>query len=121
MERDELQERTKQFALRVVKLVDSLPNTIAGRSTGGQIMRAGNSVAANYHAARRARSRKEFTAKIGVVAGEADGSQFWLGLIAESDLIQRQRVQPLIDEADEPFRIFAKMRNTVNRHKNHAR
>lgn len=72
MDRNELKQRTKEFALRVMKVVDSLPNTQAGRAIGNQLIRSGTSVGANYRAACRARSRREFVAKIGVVLEEAD-------------------------------------------------
>ncbi len=81
MNADELKERTKQFALRVVKLVTALPKTVEGRAIAGQIVRSGTSVAANYRAACRARSRTEFVAKIGIVLEEADETLLWLELI----------------------------------------
>ncbi len=77
----ELIERTKQFALRVIKLVNALPRTIEGRSIASQLMRSGTSVAANYRAACRARPKAEFIAKLGTVEEEADEGAFWLDLI----------------------------------------
>jgi four helix bundle protein len=77
----ELKARTKEFALRVIRLVDALPNTVKGRAIANQIMRSATSIAANYRAACRARSRAEFIAKIGVVEEEADETAFWLELI----------------------------------------
>jgi four helix bundle protein len=74
----DLKARTKQFALRVMKLVDALPRTIQGRAIARQIIRSATSVAANYRAACRARSRAEFIAKIEVVEEEADETCFWL-------------------------------------------
>jgi four helix bundle protein len=74
----ELKARTKDFALRVIRLVDALPNTVKGRAIANQIMRSATSIAANYRAACRARSRAEFIAKIGVVEEEADETAFWL-------------------------------------------
>src|SRR3989440_11521347 len=85
-ERD-LIDRTKKFALRIIKLVGALPRTIEGRSIAGQLMRSGTSVAANYRAACRARSKAEFIAKLGTVEEEADESAFWLELIIDSALI----------------------------------
>ena len=74
MKPDELKDRTKQFALRVLKLVAALPKTIEGRAIASQLVRSGTSVAANYRATCRARSKAEFIAKIGVVLEEADES-----------------------------------------------
>ena len=74
MKPDDLKKRTKQFALRVLKLVAALPNSLSGRTIGGQLARAGTSVGANYRAACRARTKLEFIAKIGIVEEEADES-----------------------------------------------
>ena len=83
----ELLERTKQFALRIFKLVGALPQTIQGRAVAAQLIRSGTSVAANYRAACRARSKPEFIAKLGVVEEEADETAFWLELIMETNLL----------------------------------
>ena len=83
MNAEELKTRTKRFSLRVLKLVAALPNNVQGRAVGGQLVRAGTSVGANYRAACRGRSRAEFVAKIGVVEEEADESAFWMELIIE--------------------------------------
>src|SRR6266576_3698725 len=85
---DELKTRTKQFALRVIKLVAALPKIIVGRAIGNQLVRCGTSVAANYRSACRARSRIEFIAKMGVVLEEADETQLWLELIIENSCRQ---------------------------------
>lgn len=106
MNSDELKTRTKQFALRVMKLVDTLPRTTTGRAIGGQLIRSGTSVGANYRAACRGRSKAEFAAKIGTVAEEADESCFWLELIIEGGLLEERLVKPLLDEADELTAIF---------------
>ncbi len=81
MDERELKERTKQFALRIIKLVESLPKTITGRAIGGQLVRCGTSVGANYRYACRGRSRAEFIAKLGIVVEEADESAFWLEVL----------------------------------------
>ena len=106
MNQDELKRRTKQFALRVMNLVDALSCTTTGRAIGGQLVRAGTSVGANYRAACRGRSKAEFAAKLGTVAEEADESCFWLELIIEGCLINESLVKPLLDEADELTAIF---------------
>jgi four helix bundle protein len=110
MNADDLKKRTKQFALRILKLVAALPNSVQGRAVGGQLVRAGTSVGANYRAACRGRSRAEFVAKLGVVEEEADESGFWLELIIESDLLKKELVQPLLDEANELAKIMARSR-----------
>lgn len=97
----ELKQRTKQFALRILRLVDELPNTIAGRVIAGQLVRAGTSVGANYRAACRGRSKADFTAKLGIVVEEADESGYWMELIIEGTLLPEERVQPLLTEANE--------------------
>jgi len=103
----DLKARTKQFALRVMKMVDALPRTIQGRAIAKQIIRSATSVAANYRAACRARSRAEFIAKIGIVEEEADESCFWLELIIDSGLLNEDRIRPLLSEAGELVAIMA--------------
>jgi len=105
-----LKKRTKLFALRILKLATALPMTIEGRTIRGQLVRAGTSVGANYRAACRGRSKVEFIAKIGVVEEEADESAFWLELIIEGAFLKRERVKPLLDEANELARIMASSR-----------
>jgi four helix bundle protein len=107
---DELKQRTKQFALRAIKLVDALPTTTAGKVLGRQFLRAGTSVGANYRAACRARSKAEFIAKLGIVEEEADESLFWLELIEESGLMPKNRLIRLQKEADELTAIMAASR-----------
>ena len=109
----DLKARTKQFALRVIKLVDALPRTIQGRAVANQIIRSATSVAANYRAACRARSRAEFIAKIGVVEEEADETAFWLELIIDSALLTQTRVRPLLSEAGELVAIMAASRKSA--------
>ena len=113
MDADDLKQRTKQFALRILKLVAALPNSIQGRAVGGQLVRSGTSVASNYRAACRGRSKAEFVAKLGIVEEEADESAFWLELIIEGSLLEPKRVQPLLDEANELTRIVASSRLTA--------
>jgi len=111
---DELKLRTKQFALRVIKLLAALPKTIAGRAIANQLVRCGTSVGANYRAACRARSRSEFVAKIGVVLEETDETQLWLELIIESKLLPVKRVEPLLGEATELIAIFVASRKSAS-------
>jgi four helix bundle protein len=111
----ELIERTKQFALRVIKLVTALPRTIEGRSIAGQLMRSGTSVAANYRAACRARSKPEFISKLGTVEEEADESAFWLELIIDAGLMNESKIRPLLNEASEIIAIMASSKKTAAR------
>ncbi len=106
MDEKELKERTKQFALRVMKLVDALPNSISGRAIANQLVRAGTSVGANYRAACRGRSKAEFASKLGTVAEEADECCFWLELIVDGELLPRSKVEILQQEANELTAIF---------------
>jgi four helix bundle protein len=110
MDSDDLKKRTKQFALRVLKLVAALPNTLEGRTIGGQLVRAGTAVGANYRASCRSRSKPEFIARIGVVEEEADESAYWMELIIESQLLKQQQVEPLLTEAGELAKIMASSR-----------
>jgi four helix bundle protein len=114
----DLKARTKSFALRIFRLVEALPRSLQGQTVAKQIVRSATSVAANYRAACRARSRAEFIAKIGVVEEEADETLFWLELIVEADLLDMERIGPLLQEADELVAIMAASRKSAvaNRH-----
>lgn len=107
MTETELLRRTKTFALRVIKLVNALPNNVAGRKIGDQLMRSGTSVASNYRAACRGRSKAEFIAKLGVVEEEADESALWMELIMESELMKKNLVEGLWQESVEITKIMA--------------
>ena len=114
MNAEDLKKRTKEFALGNLKLVAALPDTVQGKTIGGQLVRSGTSVASNYRAACRGRSRAEFIAKLGIVEEEADESAFWLELIIEGELLKESDVQPLLDEANELTRIIAASRITAS-------
>jgi four helix bundle protein len=109
----QLKQRTKVFALRVIKLVDALPETTVGRTLGRQLVRSGTSVAANYRAVCRARSKAEFIAKIGTVEEEADESMLWLELLGESGTMPPEKLAALLREADELTAIMAASRKTA--------
>jgi four helix bundle protein len=106
MDEKELKDRTKAFALRVLKVVEALPKTVPGKAVANQLIRSGTSVAANYRAACICRSKVEFTAKLGVVLEEADESCFWLEFIAEGGLLPAERVTDLRAEGEELRAIF---------------
>src|SRR5688572_9715289 len=110
MNESELKQRTKQFALRVLRLVGALPKTVEGRAIAGQLVRSGTSVGANYRAACRARSKPEFIAKLGTVEEEADESAYWMELIIDAGLLKKQRVNSLWQEACELTAIMAASR-----------
>src|SRR5438128_2069585 len=95
----DLKERTKTFALSILRLVDDLARSRPSDVIGRQLLRAATSVAANYRSARRARSRKEFLAKMGIVEEEADESAFWLELMLEAGLVNSTRIAEQRDEA----------------------
>jgi four helix bundle protein len=107
--------RTKQFALRIMKLVGALPKSVQGRAIAAQLMRSGTSVAANYRAACKARSKPEFISKLGTVEEEADESAFWLELIVEGGLLEEKRIRPLLTEAGELVAITASSKKTAAR------
>src|SRR6266853_3534077 len=115
MKKAELQERTKKFGLRVLKLIERLPNTIAGRVIANQLARSATSVSANYRAACRARSPAEFASKLGTVAEEADESLHWLELIRDGAFISEKKIASLVSEADELTAIFTAGRRTSSR------
>ena len=98
---DELKKRTKRFALRIIRLVNSLPETKAAQTIARQVLRSGTSVGANYRAACRARSPAEFCAKVGIVEEEADETAYWLELLIESELVAEDMLSDLLAEANE--------------------
>ena len=108
MDADDLKRRTKQFALRCMRLADSLPAKPSGRTIAGQLARSGTSVAANYRAACRARSKPEFVSKLGIVEEEVDESALWMELVIEGGLKPAKVVETLLDEANQITRIVAR-------------
>lgn len=113
MNKEELKNRTQDFAHRCVKLALSLPNTILGRHLQGQLIRASTSVAANYRAVCLAQSKASFTSKLSIVIEEADESLFWLEFILKENLIKKERIAGLIKEAGELTAIFIASRKTI--------
>ena len=97
---EELKKRTKQFAIRIVKLFRSLPRCEEARVIGKQMLRSGTSVAANYRAVCRSRSKAEFIAKIGVVVEEADETVLWLELLVDTEIVRANRMGKLLAEAN---------------------
>ena len=109
----ELRERTKKFALRIIRMSEVLPNTRAANVIANQILRSATSIMANYRAAGRSRSKAEFIAKIGVVVEEADETLSWLELLSESNIIPLNKLKDLLTEADELVAIFVASRKTA--------
>ena len=101
MEPKDLKQRTKKFALRIIRLVESLPRGKITDVIGKQLLRSGTSVGANYRSACRAKSTADFISKMGTVEEEADESIYWMELLIESGLISKDEVGELLDEADQ--------------------
>ena len=115
MSHENLKNRTKQFALSVIDLVESLPT---GRTTaviGNQLLRSGTSVGANYRAACRARSSADFIAKMGVVEEESDESAYWMELLIERKKVDPAAVAPVLKEANELLAICVASINTAKK------
>lgn len=114
-----LQKRTKGMALSVIRMSRKLPKSRESNVISYQIIKSATSTAANYRAACRARSKKEFVAKIGRVVEEADETVFWLEMIRDAKLLKTKLVDPLIIEAGEILAIVAKSKHTASKSLNH--
>jgi four helix bundle protein len=101
MTKDEFAKRTFDFGIRVVRLVESLTKAEASRVLGKQLLRSGTSVGANYRAAKRARSRADFIAKMGIVEEECDESIYWIEMLVALNCISANRTKDLLLEANE--------------------
>jgi four helix bundle protein len=104
---EELRERTKKFAIRIVRLFQALPKSTEAQVMGKQLLRCGTSVAANYRAACCARSKAEFISRVGIVAEEADESVLWLELLEDTNILSSERLQEILKEARELVAIFS--------------
>jgi four helix bundle protein len=109
----ELRERTKRFALRIIRMSQAMPNTRPANVISNQILRSATGMAANYRAVGRARSKAEFIAKIGVVVEEADETVLWLELLSDSGIIKPDKLRDLLTEANELVAIFSASRRTA--------
>ena len=118
MDSDELRKRTKQFALRIIKLSASLPANRTGDVLGRQILKSGTSVGANYREGLRASSKRQFISILEISLREADETLYWLELLAESQIVKPSRLAPLIDEANQLVAIFAATIRTAKRRPN---
>jgi four helix bundle protein len=105
--------RTKEFALRIIRFYQALPKTGEAKIIGNQMLRSGTSIAANYRAACRARSEKEFFSKICTVIEEADETQLWLELLLESSIVSNAEMNNLLKEAEEILKIMVSTRQKL--------
>jgi four helix bundle protein len=101
MKSEEMKARTRAFALRIIRLAESLPNTPTANVIRNQMLRCGPSVGANYRAACRAKSRPDFVSKMGTVEEEADETIYWMELLIDAEIVKRARIADLLDEADQ--------------------
>ena len=106
-------KRTQEFALRIIKLYKVLSMTAECQVIGKQLLRSGTSVAANYRAACRARSKAEFLSKMSIVVEEADESVFWLELLTATGIIPAKQLNSLLSEANEILAIVSKAKKTM--------
>jgi len=115
MNEPQMKDRTKQFALRILKMADALPTSRSGNAIANQIVRSSTSVAANYRALCRSKSRADFINKTSIVEEEADESGFWLEMIVDAGLMSDARVKPLVQEANEITAMLVASRKTAIR------
>jgi four helix bundle protein len=115
MDEKALKRRTKEFAHRCVKLSVTLPRNYLGNHIKGQLIRCSTSVASNYRAACIAQSKPSFISKLSIVLEEVDESHFWLEFIIDEQLLSKDRVLPLLKEAEELKGIFISSRKTARK------
>ena len=113
MNAEDLKLRLKTFAYRCVNVCEFLPKKRIGKIIEDQLLRSSFSVAANYRAACRAQSQPQFLSKLNIALEEMDESQFWLEVIAELELIKKEKLNLLIAEAEELVKILSSSKNTV--------
>ena len=112
-QRQDLGKRTKEFALRIIRLYSSLPKTTEAQVMGKQVLRSGTSVGAHYREARRAKSDADFINKIEGALQELDETSYWLELLVESGIVKAEKLQPLLSECDELTAMFVTMVKNV--------
>jgi len=115
--KQELKTRTKKFALRVINLINALPNTKSGNVIGHQLLRSGTSTAANYRAVCYSKSKADFISKLDTVIEEADESAFWMELIIESKLMPKKLIKNLLNENYELVAIMVSSRKSAMKNK----
>src|SRR4030043_980282 len=114
---NQLSDRLLDFAAKVMKITDALPQTVAGRHIGGQLIRAGTSGGSNYEEACGAESRSDFAHKMSIVLKELKEARFWLKLIHRTRMLSPQHTNPIIDECEQLCAIVAKSIITAKRRK----
>ena len=112
MKGDDIADRLVALAVRIIKIVDALPDTTTGRHIAGQLLRCGTSAGANYEEARGAESKRDFLHKLGISLKEIQESQYWLRVVAGAKLVA-QDPKETINEVDELCRIIGKSRVTA--------
>jgi four helix bundle protein len=117
MNPEDMKARTRAFALRIIRLAESLPNTPTAKVIQNQMLRCGTSVGANYRAACRAKSRADFISKMGTVEEEADETIYWMELLIDADIQKRPRIGALLDEATEILSIVVSSIKTARSQK----
>ena len=118
MSPEEFKQRTKAFAVRIIKLADSLPNSRSTNVIANQLMRSGTSVGANYRAACRAKSKADFISKLGTVEEECDEVLYWLELLIETGEMKTARLSSLMQEAGEILAMVCSSLNTARSRRN---
>jgi len=113
MDKTELRERLTTFAVRIVKMVDAMPQTVSGLAIARQIVRSGTSPSANYRAACLAKSDKDFVNKLKMVEEELDETSHWLDIILRSQLLPASRLEKLLQENKELLSIIVKSITTT--------
>jgi four helix bundle protein len=113
MDSNELKNRTKTYSITILDLVEMLPNTISGRAVSNQIVRSGTSVGANYRAVCRARSDREFIAKMSIVIEESDETLFWLEIILQKEWVKKSQIDKIWNEGNELTAIFVSSMKTI--------
>src|SRR5438128_7324737 len=113
MKGDDIAERLVMLAVRVIRLVDALPDTPAGRHIAGQLLRSGTSPGANYEEARGAESRRDFVHKIGISLKELQETRYWLRVVAGSNMIKDYPIADVLREAEELCRIIGASKRTL--------
>ena len=113
MTREEMKSRTKEYAIRVVRVCATLPNNWIAQTLGRQLLRSGTSVGANYRAVCRAKSNSDFINKLRIVEEECDESLFWMELLVDNNLVKAARLRNLMKEADELLAIIVSSAKTA--------
>ncbi|WP_423147680.1 four helix bundle protein [Rubrolithibacter danxiaensis] len=111
---EQFKKRTKKFVIDNISLFQSLPKTDEARIIGKQLLRSSSSVGANYRAACRARSQAEFFSKLSTVVEEADESAFWMEVLADAHIVDIEKINNLLSEANEILKVVATARKSIS-------